>query len=228
MSPTAPSSAASPDPPPLPVLPVPYAPGPVGGCLHFYWQNWQAIQAKEWVISILRDGYFLPFDSAPPLTADPPCLSYSATHPLFQDVSPHTATTGQAGYRGDSTLDPRFLQPNLPRTQEIRRLQARHQPQRPQQVPTLSTLPHGDARLYHAFTTARSLGHLAGLQGCLLSRPSCTHTSTLPQLPVRSPLIPVPGPPFRSGDVSVPLHSPSQGSRDLCQEPGPLLTPLSG
>ena len=88
-SPTTPSSAASPDPPPLPVLPVPYVPGPVGGRLHFFWQNWQAIQADEWVVSILRDGYFLPFDSAPPLTADPPCLSYSATHPLFQDMSHH-------------------------------------------------------------------------------------------------------------------------------------------
>ena len=125
-------------------------------------------------------------------------------------------------------LNPRFLQPNLPRTQEIRRLEARHRPQRPQQVPTLSTLPHGDARLHHVFTTARSLGHLAGLQGRLLSRPSCTHTSTLPQLPVRSPLLLVLGPPFQSGDVSVPLHSPSQGSRNLCQEPGPLLIPLSG
>ena len=54
-------------------------------------------------------------------------------------------------------LDPRFLQLDLPRTQEIRRLEARHQPQRPQQVPTLSTLPHGDVRLDHAFATARSL-----------------------------------------------------------------------
>ena len=125
-------------------------------------------------------------------------------------------------------LDPRFVQPNLPRTQEIRRLEARQRPQHPQQVPTLSTLPHGDARLYHAFTTARSLGHLTGLQGRLLSRPSCTPTSTLPQLPVWSPLLPVLSPPFWSGDLCVPLHSPSQGSRDLCQEPGPLLTPLSG
>ena len=88
-SPTAPSSAASPDPPPLQVLPVPYIPGPVGGCLHLFWQKWQAIQADEWVVSILWDGYFLPFDSAPPLTADPPCLSYSAAHPLFQDMSHH-------------------------------------------------------------------------------------------------------------------------------------------
>ena len=153
-------------------------------------------------------------------------LCYSPTLPGH--VSPHTATTGQAGYQEDSTLDPRFLEPNLPRTQEIRQLEACHQPQRPQQVPMLSTLPHGDARLHHVFTTARSLGHLAGLQGRLLSRPSCTRTSTLPQLLVQSPLLPVPGPPFQSGNISVPLRSPSQGSRNLCQEPGPLLTPLSG
>ena len=153
-------------------------------------------------------------------------LCYSPALPGH--VSPHTSTPGQAGYWGDSTLNPRLLQPDLPRTQEIRRLEARHRPQRPQQVPTLSTLPHGDVRLYHAFSTARSLGYLAGLQGRLFSHPSCTHTSTLPQLPVRSPLLLVPGPPFQPGDVTVPLRPPSQGSRGLFQVPGPLLTPLSG
>ena len=85
----APSLAASPDLPPLPVLPVLYAPGPVGRCLPFFWQNWQAIQADEWVVSILRDGYYLPFNLAPLLTTDPPCLSYPATHLLFQDMSRH-------------------------------------------------------------------------------------------------------------------------------------------
>ena len=88
-SPTAPSSAALPDAPPLPVLPIPYAPGLVGRRLHFFWQNWQAIQANEWVVSILWDNYFLPFDSAPVLTTDPPSCSYSGTHPLFQDMSHH-------------------------------------------------------------------------------------------------------------------------------------------
>ena len=48
------------------------------------------------------------------------------------------------------------------------------------------------------------------------------------QLPVRPPLLPVPGPSVRSGNVTVPLHLPSQGSRGFCQEPGPFLTPLSG
>ena len=43
------------------------------------------------VISILRDTYFLPFNPAPVLTSDPPCLSYSAIHLLFQDMSHHLA-----------------------------------------------------------------------------------------------------------------------------------------
>ena len=37
----------------------------------------------------------------------------------------------------------------------------------------------------------------------------------LPQLPVRLPLLPVPGPSFQSGNVTIPLHLPSQGGRGL-------------
>ena len=40
------------------------------------------------VISVLRDGYYLPFSAdLPPLTSDPPLLSYSRSHPLFQELT---------------------------------------------------------------------------------------------------------------------------------------------
>ena len=84
---TTPSSAPLHNLPPLPVLPIPYVPGPVGRCLHSFWQNWGAIHADEWGHLHPLDGYFLLLESEPPLTSDPPCLSYSATHPLFQDMT---------------------------------------------------------------------------------------------------------------------------------------------
>ncbi len=68
----------------LPNLPIPCVPGPVGARLQSYWRNWQAIGAEQWVVNVLRDGYHIPFDGdRPPLTRDPPALSYKSHHPLF-------------------------------------------------------------------------------------------------------------------------------------------------
>ena len=74
---------------PLPDFPVPALnDSPVGARLQLYWRNWQRIFTNPWVISVLRDGYYLPFSAdPPPLTSDPPLLSYSHSHPLFQELT---------------------------------------------------------------------------------------------------------------------------------------------
>ena len=33
----------------------------VGACLSLHWRQWQAIGANQWVVSVLRDGYRIPF-----------------------------------------------------------------------------------------------------------------------------------------------------------------------
>ena len=82
------SSIHESEPPTLPEFPVSYSPGPVGGRLGQFWQNWAVIGADDWVINILRGGYFLPFtDILPPVTSTPPDMSYSSSHPLFQELS---------------------------------------------------------------------------------------------------------------------------------------------
>ena len=59
----------------------------MGGRLSDYWQNWQFIGADDWVINILRGGYYIPFDDElPSLTTDPPDLCYKPSHPLFQEL----------------------------------------------------------------------------------------------------------------------------------------------
>ena len=54
----------------------------VGGCLSAHWRHWQAIGAESWVLSVLQDGYRIPFrDSPPPLQGLP--SSPSGTLPLL-------------------------------------------------------------------------------------------------------------------------------------------------
>ena len=67
-----------PDGVPLPVK--------VGGCLSQHWRQWQAIGAEIWVVTVLRDGYRVPFrDSPPPLARTPVSFpTYRAGSPRAQ------------------------------------------------------------------------------------------------------------------------------------------------
>ena len=47
----------------------------VGGCLQPFWQTWALLGANPRVVSILKDGYILPFKIRPPLVMDPLIVS---------------------------------------------------------------------------------------------------------------------------------------------------------
>ena len=44
----------------------------VGGCLSRHWRQWRTIGAAPWVVSVLRDGYRIPFEDHPPPLARSP------------------------------------------------------------------------------------------------------------------------------------------------------------
>ena len=45
---------------------------PFGGRLQEYWKVWQDLGAEKWVVSVLRNGYRIPFKGQPPpLTTHP-------------------------------------------------------------------------------------------------------------------------------------------------------------
>ena len=58
----------------------------VGGCLAPHWRRWQEIGAETWVVTVLRDGYRVPFkDSPPPLARTPVSFpTYRAGSPRAQ------------------------------------------------------------------------------------------------------------------------------------------------
>ena len=58
----------------------------VGGCLAPHWRRWQAIGAESWVVTVLLDGYRVPFkDSPPPLSHTPVSFpTYRAGSPQVQ------------------------------------------------------------------------------------------------------------------------------------------------
>ena len=64
----------------------------VGGRLAPHWRQWQAIGAETWVVTVLRDGYRVPFTDSPPLFSRTPVSfpTYWAGSPraqaLWQEV----------------------------------------------------------------------------------------------------------------------------------------------
>ena len=48
---------------------------PVGCRLHRFWETWLSLGSNPWVVSILKDGYNLPFKMRPPLTRCPLIIS---------------------------------------------------------------------------------------------------------------------------------------------------------
>ena len=62
----------------------------VEGCLAPHWRRWQAIGAKTWVVTVLRDGYRVPFtDSPPPLSRTP------VSFPTYRGGSPRAQALRQ-------------------------------------------------------------------------------------------------------------------------------------
>ena len=62
----------------------------VGGCLAPHWRRWQAIGAESWVVTVLRDGYRVPFlDSPPPLSRTP------VSFPMYRAGSPRAQALWQ-------------------------------------------------------------------------------------------------------------------------------------
>ena len=55
-------------------------PSRLGGCLQAHWLNWQAIGASPSVVTIVCDGYQVPFLGSPPPLTDIP-VPFRTYHP---------------------------------------------------------------------------------------------------------------------------------------------------
>ena len=79
----------------------------VGGCLSRHWRQWQAIGAETWVVTVLRDGYRVPFTASPP----PP----SSHTGIVSDVPGRLSSGSSLAARGRGDACQRSLR-NRPRS----------------------------------------------------------------------------------------------------------------
>ena len=71
----------------LPPLPLPQPQIPVGGKLAHFALNWQNITNDQWVLSLIKNGYQIPFKDQPPLSREPIFFQQSQRRELEEEVT---------------------------------------------------------------------------------------------------------------------------------------------
>ena len=71
----------------LPPLPLPQPQIPVGGRLAHFALNWQNITNDQWVLSLIKDSYQIPFKDQPPLSREPIFFQQSQRRELEEEVT---------------------------------------------------------------------------------------------------------------------------------------------
>ena len=226
MTPTTPLSATAHLPPPLPAFLVPHFSGPVGRRLHQFWRNWQTIGANEWVVSVLRDGYYLLFsDDIPLLMSDPPCLSYHESHPLFQELAQQIESLLLKQAIEVHNAAPGFYS-TLPGTEEDRQLASCHRFEPLQHLSYLTTLPYGNSSLHPQIYGRQSLDIVPRPEGHLLPHPGSSGTQEVPVLPVWPSSFPLSSTTVWCDHIAPPLYPSGQDGRSLCQVQGTIHHPV--
>ena len=125
---------------------------PVGARLHQFWEKWEALGSSPKVVTILREGYTLPFRFRPNLTRSPTVISNYANpqrqshflEALYQLVN-------------KNAVEPVANQNSLG-------FYNRHL----EHLPKHRVVQNGDPRDNKNLPTGRGVGHLHRLQGCIL------------------------------------------------------------
>ena len=133
----------------------------------------------------------------PPLTSDPPLLSYSCSHPLFQELTSQVQALLAKGAIEQMGLLTGVLQPPVPSAKTERGLAPCYRPECTQPLPVFPALPHGDGTLSYAVPPAGGLVHLYQPEGCFPARPHHTQAPQVPMLQDRGRCLSVPCTPFR-------------------------------
>ena len=180
----------------------------VGGCLSVHWRRWQGVGADSWTVSVLRDGYRLPFESPPPLNSNtnivsgvPPRISSISGAP-----SGHREDAGQRSAGDRSRSGPRLLQPPLPGGKGDWRLAPRDRPVDFEHLHSTDTVQDGDSCLRLERCPRKRSPSLPGLEGRVLPGARLPKFQEVSALRVTGDSVPVQGSLLRTVHCPPSLH----------------------
>ena len=177
----------------------------VGGRLQNFWQKWSLLGANSRVVSILKDGYILPFKNRPPLVRDPLIVSGYANPP--QEPPPERGFAGIAtkgGNRGgEGSNISSLLQQTFHSSQTKPKMEASLGPQFSKQIFECKNIQNGNPRDNSDFLATRGMGDITGLQRRLFPHYSSHEVPEISQVPLSESVLSILGPslwPINSSD----------------------------
>ena len=195
--------------------------GPVGGRLQKFWQVWQRLGANPRAVSILKEGYSLPFRLRPPHQGSNHSeqLCQSGQKPFPQrgtDLSPRKVGSRASPGPVFSSL----LQPAVFSTQTGKQVEAYFRSESVEQVPQNRHIQDGNSGNHPDLATKRGVGDLAGFQRHILSHPYSPPVEEVHEILPQQTSVPVHCPSLRVGHGSSRVHQDSQGGETYGSEQG--------
>ena len=201
----------------LSVPPVPNVPNvvdnpPVGGRLQRFWETWLHLGSNPRVISILKEGYSLPFKMRPPLTRSPLIISGYANPRRNNSLKEalRSLITKQA-------VEKVVVRSSLAFYNWLFIVPKPHNKWRP--ILDLSKLnlflqldfQNGNSRDNQTFPSTRGVGHIARLQRCLFPHPHQSEVEKVSQVSFKQSNLPVHGSAVRPSDGSFGVYKGCEG-----------------
>ena len=142
---------------------------PVGARLQQFWEKWEALGSSPKVVTILREGYTLPFQFRPNLTRSPTVISKYVnpqTVPPFGGIV--SADKQKCSRTGSKPKLTGVLQPAIFGAQTQQPVETHPGPEHPEHLPKHRVVQNGDPRDNKDLPSGRGGGHFHRLQGRIL------------------------------------------------------------
>ena len=199
--------------PSVPNVPNAVSEQTVGGRLQKFWQVWQNMGANPRVVSILKEGYTLPFKQRPRLVRFPLVQSGFASsikNLFFKRGSPKSQEKVGSRKSGCQVV-PGLLQPSFSGSETEQEVEANLGSESVKCIPQHWHFQNGNPRDNPVILTDRGVGHVAGLQQRILPHPNCPKVKEVSQVLSVQTNLPVHGSPLRFGHCSTGVHQGGQG-----------------